>query len=79
MGRRLAGSPRIGQTFKTLPGKPYPPFRNRIRPRAKPFGNLYLRIAAQAGKNDPRPLNTLLRFRPAPADPLQLGTDFRTT
>src|ERR1700739_3644095 len=79
MDRRLAGARRIGQTFKTLLSKPCPPFRNRIRPRAKPFGNLTLRLAVEAGKNDPHALDTLLGFRSAAADPFQLGSDFRTT
>jgi hypothetical protein len=70
---------RIGQTAKTVLGKPCPPFRDRIRPHAKPFGDRHLWLAAEAGKNDPGPLDQLLLFRPPPADPLQLGTDLQTT
>ena len=60
MDRRLAGAPRIGQTCKTLPGQPYPPFRNRIRPA------IPRRVTPQ---QSPLPLGRLGRSRPPAPQP----------
>ena len=79
LGRILKSAHQAGGSACRRPQRSRSPSPNIIESRAKPFGDLRLRFAAQAAKNDPRPINQLLGFRPAAAEPLQLRTDFRIT